>query len=122
MLQYALTAQCVEVEGTCERRRVGAYGLREEDDGVALGYVEAFKHCIGKDIACDLPPVVGQVPVVSESIETRAWSACYRVTDQWDVSIRTRGLHLEISTNHQWDLGRSSFWAARSGGRLHCHK
>jgi hypothetical protein len=77
MLQYALTAQRVEIERTCERFRVGAYGLREEDDGVGLGDIKAFKHCIGKDIACDLPPVMRQVPVVGESVETRTWSAYY---------------------------------------------
>jgi hypothetical protein len=76
MLQYALAAQCVEVERTCERLRVSAYSLREEDDGIALSDVKAIEHCISKDIACDLPAIMRQVPVIGESVETRTWTAC----------------------------------------------
>lgn len=100
MLQYALPAQSVEIERTCEWRRIGAHGLREEDYGVALGDVKALEHCIGKDIACDLPPVLRQVPVVGESVETGAWSACYLVIYQWDVLIMSRSMHLDESTDH----------------------
>jgi len=58
VLQHALDAQRVEVKRTRKRLRVGAHGLREEDQGVAPGDVEAGEHGVGEDVECDLPPVV----------------------------------------------------------------
>jgi len=76
VFQNALAAQRVEVECTCERLWVGAYGLREEDDGVAFGDVEAFEHGVGEDVAGDSSSVVWQVAVVGKGVHAGAWAAC----------------------------------------------
>ena len=76
MLQNAFAAQSIEVECTCERLWVCAYGLREEDDGVAFGDVKAFEHGVGEDVAGDLPAVMRQVAVVGEGVHAGAWAAC----------------------------------------------
>ena len=76
VLQNALSAQRVEVECTCERLWVRAYGLREEDDGVTFGDVEAFEHGVGEDVAGDSSSVVWQVAVVGKGVHAGAWAAC----------------------------------------------
>ena len=57
MLEYAFAAQSVEVEGPREGCWVGAHGLREQDDGVAVGDVEAVHHGFRQHVARDVSPV-----------------------------------------------------------------
>jgi hypothetical protein len=57
VLEYAFAAQSVEVEGPREGCWVGAHGLREQDDGVAVGDVEAVHHGFRQHVARDVSPV-----------------------------------------------------------------
>lgn len=82
VLEHAFATQSVEVKGAREWRRVRAHSLREKNDGVAVGDVEAVQHGLSKYIACDVSPVRGQVTVVGERVEARTWSASCKSSRQ----------------------------------------
>jgi hypothetical protein len=108
VLEHTFTAKRIEVERASKRHWVCTNGLREEDKSVTLRDIEPIEHTIGENIEGDLPSIRGQVAMIGERIQTRAWSTCYGTCHQRRTFVTSILLVALWGSHHHWDQGQST--------------